>query len=264
MATISAIVRTFNSAPTLAACLRSLRMQTQPLIEIIVVDSGSTDQTLAIAAKYGARITHYPSRERFNYARALNLGIASASGEWLLSFSSHNVMLLNTCLETMLRLAEQTSAIGAYSVTSRTPAVTRAEPTSEHISIANFDGFNGLWNTCSLIRRSGWQTLPFDESMPTAEDQAWAAAHLRVPDAHTVRIEPGNVLCRNPRPLFWKHVREQIVITTRVLSEHRRQSFWQRLLNGARQLRQGHGRQAMSTWCVACGLLLQRLPSRHV
>lgn len=48
--TVTVVVPTKNSARTLAACLRSLRQQTYPC-KVVVVDNGSTDATLNIAAQ---------------------------------------------------------------------------------------------------------------------------------------------------------------------------------------------------------------------
>lgn len=53
---LSAIVTTLNNAATLDKCLASLRFAD----ELLVVDSGSSDATLAICAEHGARVLHHP------------------------------------------------------------------------------------------------------------------------------------------------------------------------------------------------------------
>ena len=73
----SVIVRTFNSAATLLACLESLKAQTIPP-EIIVVDSGSSDETITIASGLADRILMLP-RGSFSYGRALNRGAEVAA-----------------------------------------------------------------------------------------------------------------------------------------------------------------------------------------
>ncbi|MBS3069300.1 glycosyltransferase [Candidatus Micrarchaeota archaeon] len=54
--TVSVIIGTFNSAPTLPACLSSVFAQKYKNIEAIIVDKGSTDSTLEIARSFPVRI----------------------------------------------------------------------------------------------------------------------------------------------------------------------------------------------------------------
>jgi glycosyltransferase involved in cell wall biosynthesis len=49
---VAVIVTTRNSGQTLAACLASIRQQTYPAVELVVVDNHSSDDTLAIARQY--------------------------------------------------------------------------------------------------------------------------------------------------------------------------------------------------------------------
>src|SRR2546428_2326302 len=53
---VSAIVTTQESGRTLEACLRSIRAQTYPRIELVVVDNQSRDASLEIAARYADRV----------------------------------------------------------------------------------------------------------------------------------------------------------------------------------------------------------------
>ena len=50
--------------------------------ELIIIDTGSTDTTLKIAAKYGAQIYSYEWNNDFSEAR--NFSISKASAEWIL------------------------------------------------------------------------------------------------------------------------------------------------------------------------------------
>ena len=53
---ISVIIPAYNAAQTLPACLMALQKQTQPPDEIIVVDDGSTDETIRVAQEHGAQV----------------------------------------------------------------------------------------------------------------------------------------------------------------------------------------------------------------
>jgi glycosyltransferase involved in cell wall biosynthesis len=69
-----------NEERNLARCLDSVRDLAG---ELIVVDTGSTDGTLEVAAGYGARVAAFDFT-RVDFAAARNHAIAHASGRWIL------------------------------------------------------------------------------------------------------------------------------------------------------------------------------------
>ncbi len=77
---MSIITPTFNSARTLRDTLESVRIQDHPAIEHIIVDGGSTDETVAIARAFPhvARVISEPDEGIYD---AMNKGIAMATGE---------------------------------------------------------------------------------------------------------------------------------------------------------------------------------------
>jgi glycosyltransferase involved in cell wall biosynthesis len=78
---LSVVVTTFNNADTLDACLRSVSWAD----EIVVLDSGSTDATLAIAAHYDARIHAQPFA---GYSAQKQAAIDLARHRWVLLLDS--------------------------------------------------------------------------------------------------------------------------------------------------------------------------------
>jgi glycosyltransferase involved in cell wall biosynthesis len=74
---LSVIIMTYNEDSNIERCLKSLPEG----VEIIVVDSGSTDKTVEIAEKYGAKI-YLNKMENFGAQR--NFGHDRATNEWLL------------------------------------------------------------------------------------------------------------------------------------------------------------------------------------
>lgn len=79
--TVSMIVR--DAEAFLPACLESVRAL-KP--EIVIADTGSTDRTMEIAARFGARLIQIPWRNDF--AEARNRALAEATGEWILSLDA--------------------------------------------------------------------------------------------------------------------------------------------------------------------------------
>lgn len=81
MPPISATIITLNEAPNIARTLRSLSCAD----EILVVDSGSTDQTREIAASLGARVIVHPWE---GFAAQKNFAVEQARFDWILSLDA--------------------------------------------------------------------------------------------------------------------------------------------------------------------------------
>ncbi|MDX2231118.1 MAG: glycosyltransferase family 2 protein [Leptolyngbyaceae cyanobacterium bins.349] len=83
---ISIVIPTFNAADTLEKSIQSLLMQDYPNLELILMDGGSQDQTIAIAKQYADHFSHIISEKDKGQANALNKGFRLATGEiwgWL-------------------------------------------------------------------------------------------------------------------------------------------------------------------------------------
>ena len=82
---LTCIVLTYNSGNTIKRCLESI----QGCDEILVLDGGSTDQTLDIATEYGARIVPQPqSGPITDFSAVRNLGLREATHPWILNLDS--------------------------------------------------------------------------------------------------------------------------------------------------------------------------------
>lgn len=89
MTTISFIVPTRNSARTITACVRSLRTQTYPDVEIVVVDNDSSDDTARRAVDAGADAVVIAGPER---CAQRNRGAREARGEIVVFIDSDMVL----------------------------------------------------------------------------------------------------------------------------------------------------------------------------
>ncbi|WP_066631722.1 glycosyltransferase family 2 protein [Labilibacter marinus] len=79
--TISIITATYNAGKTLESAIQSLINQTYAHIEYIIIDGGSTDNTLEIVEKYKPFIQQFVSEEDKGIYDALNKGINMATGD---------------------------------------------------------------------------------------------------------------------------------------------------------------------------------------
>lgn len=82
-ALVSVVIPTFQHAQTLAACLDSVLAQTYPNIEIIVVNDGSTDNTLQVLEAYKDQVKII-SQENRGSNPARNRGWREATGEFII------------------------------------------------------------------------------------------------------------------------------------------------------------------------------------
>jgi glycosyltransferase involved in cell wall biosynthesis len=100
---ITFIVPTLNAEKFLSACLSSIRKQRYPqkLIEMVIADGGSTDNTLRIARKYGAKILHNPGiYQEYGKTQASK----TAKGSLIFYIDVDNVLALNTFVSAVVNV----------------------------------------------------------------------------------------------------------------------------------------------------------------
>jgi rhamnosyltransferase len=178
---ISVVIRTKNNAATLKAVIAGLGLAGED--ELIIVDSGSQDATLAVAGNAGARIIDL-SDEPFSYGKSLNRGFAVARHDWILALSSHCVPVEPCLLEKYRRILpevpmEVSGIVGG--VYGRAEDV-KKNPALEICTPVDFQ--KNTYFTCinpnSLYRKAAWTKHPFDEQLKAAEDLAWSIWELKI------------------------------------------------------------------------------------
>jgi glycosyltransferase involved in cell wall biosynthesis len=106
MPLLSIIIPTLNSGLSLRKAIGSILSQTLQDWELLVVDGGSSDNTLSIAQSYNdRRIRVIVGKDKGIYD-AMNKGIANAYGEWLYFLGSDDYLLAPTVFELMLSHSE--------------------------------------------------------------------------------------------------------------------------------------------------------------
>jgi rhamnosyltransferase len=98
----SILIPTKNGAQDIGACLKAIQSQKGvTAIEVVVIDSGSTDTTLEIARRYPVRIEQIPAKS-FHHARTRNYAASLATGEFLVFLSQDAIPASDTWLAAML------------------------------------------------------------------------------------------------------------------------------------------------------------------
>ncbi len=104
----SLIIPVYNVAPYLRACLDSVRAQTYPIDEILVVDDGSTDACPEILAEYAAQMPQLRIIRQANagLSVARNVGLEQARGRYVAFLDSDDFVYPNM-YEQLLKQAQQ-------------------------------------------------------------------------------------------------------------------------------------------------------------
>ena len=106
---VSVVVPTKDVGRTLAACLASVRAQTYPRLELVVVDNFSADSTFEVAQRY-ADVAVQAGPER---SAQRNLGVELASGEWVLYIDA-DMVLAPDVVTRAVAVAADTGAVGVF------------------------------------------------------------------------------------------------------------------------------------------------------
>jgi rhamnosyltransferase len=177
MPRVSIIVRSYNESAHIGKLLRGIEAQTVKDLEVIVVDSGSTDETVSIAECHGARVVHIAKSE-FSFGRALNRGCDVAFGEIFIFASAHVYPVRRDWLERLIEPFCDDEVVLAYG------RQVGAEVTkfSEHQLFATWfpaqsssrQPHNFCNNANCAIRGDAWRTQRYDETLTGLEDLAWA------------------------------------------------------------------------------------------
>jgi rhamnosyltransferase len=209
--TISVIIPVKNGACTLGRCLTSIRNQVGiGLLEIIIIDSNSSDQSATIAQEYGARILSIPPQE-FNHGLTRNIGVDFASGD-LLFFTVQDAWLSEPNLLQKMSShffnSEFMGVVGHQAVPhelDKNPILwfkRFTEPRTQYRKLQNRNDLETLtnvekaeliaWdNVVAMYRKSALQDLPFTNTR-FAEDWIWSRDALL--KGYTLVYDPSSVV----------------------------------------------------------------------
>ncbi len=191
----SVIIRTKNEQAGLGPTLEAVYAQAVQPLEIIVIDSGSTDATLEVARRFPVRLlTIDPSQ--WGYSRTLNQAAGVACGDILVCLSAHCVAVDDRWLANLVRHFDDPRVAAVWGPSVR-PGRPVPPPDEAMVQEPGTYGFHnrmwGLSNGNSAIRRDLWQQFPFDETLPAAEDKAWAREAMA----------RGYTIVHDPRAAVW-------------------------------------------------------------
>ena len=181
---ISIVVPVYNVEKHIDECVQSLLLQTYRNIEIILVDDGSTDSSLAKCLAYAKEDSRIKviTQDNQGVSSARNAGIREASSEWLMFVDSDDYVEVTMC-ERMMELMQQQPAdlimckYARFSETKQPWTIEAPLPAPiEFVQDLAGENFAYLYeNTqfnapvCKLYRKSIVATM-FDETLSLGED----------------------------------------------------------------------------------------------
>lgn len=92
---ISVITPSYNQGQFLEETIRSVLLQGYPNLEYIIIDGGSTDESLKVIQKYAKYLTYWISEPDRGQSHALNKGIAKVTGEIFTFINSDDLLALD-------------------------------------------------------------------------------------------------------------------------------------------------------------------------
>jgi glycosyltransferase involved in cell wall biosynthesis len=183
--TVSILIPAYNAERWVGSALQSALDQSWPKIEIIVVDDGSTDQTLAVAKRYESAKVKVMQQENRGAAAARNAALREAQGDFLQYLDADDLLSADKTKEQLTLLQENPDYLSVSSAVyffdgkdpdsglrERSGAVDTDEPVKWLIEFLGPDGpFGtvpyGAWLTPrSVAERAG----PWDDSVRSPDD----------------------------------------------------------------------------------------------
>src|SRR5215510_4776321 len=173
----SIVIRAYNEEKYIGRLLEGIRQQTLKDVEIILVDSGSTDETVSVAESFDARIARIPSAE-FTFGRSLNFGVQEATRELVVIASADVYPVYPDWLESLLRPFEDENVALTYGKQRGPEAAKFSEQQIFHRWYPDVSQPKQAVAFCNnanaAIRRSLWKKCLYDETLTGLEDLAWA------------------------------------------------------------------------------------------
>lgn len=190
---IDVIIRTNNSSRTLPFVLKSIKNFKGVRSRIICIDFHSIDHTLELLPS-NSKIISYPDKS-YNYSKAINLALPFLTAEYTLIISSHTQITNNLSMDYSCKVLNHNAKVAAVCMSGTNPS----EISEREVNISNFDGWNGVWNTCSLYRTRLLKERNFRLDVFSAEDQEWSKWVMLTKNMSIIHLDGVGRKNLNPR-----------------------------------------------------------------
>lgn len=215
---ISIIIRTLNEEKYLSELLQAIDNQNiEEKVEKIIIDSGSTDQTLEIAKKFNCNITHINKKE-FTFGKSLNDGCKFSKGDFLVFISGHCVPKNSYWLENLIKPIKEEGIDYVYGRQLGRDTTKFSENIIFNKYFPNHSNPNNVYYFCnnanSAIKRNVWNKYQFNEKLTGLEDMELAkriiSDGLKV--SYSFKSEVFHIHDENSKQIKNRYEREAIAL----------------------------------------------------
>lgn len=155
---ISVIIPTRNAERQISNLLSTIKLQSIPC-EIIVIDSLSTDKTVAVSESYGAKVISI-KKEDFNHGRTRNIAAFKSNGDIIVFMTQDTLPVDKNCIENLTKPLEQTYIVASY---GRQIAHDNAKPTEKFARYFNYPETSAV-KSAESIEHLGIKTFFFSNA----------------------------------------------------------------------------------------------------
>jgi rhamnosyltransferase len=214
MPSVSVVIRCYNEESHIGRLLHGITQQTVKEVQIVVVDSGSTDGTLSVASRFPTRVS------------SMNLGCSAATSDFIVAASAHVYPVYKDWLAKLIQPFEDPNVGLVYGKQKGN----RSTKYSEHQILSawfpDYSNHNQSHPFCNnanaAIRRSLWLDFQYDESLTGLEDLDWA--HRIMQKGHKIAYEADaevvHIHNETSKQTFNRYRREAIALKTIFPTEH--------------------------------------------
>ena len=193
MPLVSILMPAYNASPYVAAAIESVLAQTHSIVEVIVVDDGSFDDTLHVARKFEGRQVCVLSQVNRGASAARNRAFDECQGEFIQYLDADDLLHPNKVRTQLARLHEcsqATIAAGRWGRFSASPHAARFVPEPFWKDCDPVEWLSECWVRHSMLQPGAWllprrlveAAGPWDESLTLNDDGEFFARAVLASD----------------------------------------------------------------------------------
>lgn len=218
---VSVVIPAKNEEKNIHQCLNAIfNQRTSYTYEVIVIDSGSTDQTIQIIKKFAKVKLIQIKAEEFGHGKTRNLGAEIATGDFIVFLNADAIPVNHIWLHTLVDNFQQDESIaGIFSrhiprddchLYMARDIYTSMPPEKKIRNLAGKMDLMIFSTVSAAIRKKIWKKLPLEHDIVIAEDQEWATRIIR--EGFKICYEPDSKVyhSHNYTPHELYHIKKKV------------------------------------------------------